>query len=130
VAARASTEQTSPEGHHSTHSVFPAANAYVVQPIGYPSPLTAPLANTRMDVDAYTSTEGERRWGERERDWHRPPSPPYQRFGEPLRLQRPPSLERLREDVARSRPPIHLEDEITRLREENERLHHWLRVDS
>ena len=126
AAARASMEQTPPEGHRSSRSVFPAANAYAVQPIGYPSPLTAPPANTRMDVDAYASTEGERRWGERE--WHHPPSPPYQRFGEPLRSQRPPSLERMREDVARSRPPTHLEDEITRLREENERLHHRLRI--
>jgi len=64
VAAHASMEQTPPEGHRSTHSVFPAANAYAVQPIGYPLPLTAPPANTHMDVDAHASTEGERRWGE------------------------------------------------------------------
>jgi len=43
-------------------------------------------------------------------------------------MQRPPSIERLRDDVVRSRAPHPLEEEVVRLREENERLQSRLRL--
>jgi len=97
----------------------------------YPSPLTAPPAQSWMDVDTQVSTEEERHWNwEQERqNWqqYRPPSPQYQHH-EPSRMQRPPSIKRLRDDVVRSRAPHPLEDEVTCIREENERLQNQLRL--
>jgi len=123
--------QGPPQGYTPSRSVFPASNAYAVEPIPYPSQMTAPPAHSRMDVDTQVSTEEERRWNREQerRSWqqYRPPSPQYQR-PEFSRMQRPPSIERLRDDVVRSRAPHPLEGEVARLREENERLQSRLRL--
>jgi hypothetical protein len=127
VAAEARAERGSGRNLNPTRTVFPASNANA---LARGPPVTAPPAQTPMEVDAYTSTEGEsRRERERGRSWQhqdRPPSPHRQRYHDAY--QRPPSLERLRDDVVRSRAPLHLEEEIARLREENERLQNRLRL--
>jgi hypothetical protein len=74
--------QGPPQGYTPSRSVFPASNAYAVEPIPYPSQLMAPPAHSRMDVDTQVSTEEERRWNREQerRNWQQycPPSPQYQ----------------------------------------------------
>jgi hypothetical protein len=104
VAAEARAERGSGHNLNPPRNVFPASNANVLAHGPYPPTLSVPPAQAPMEVDAYTSTEGEsRRERERGRSWQyqdRPPSPHCQRYHDAY--QRPPSLERLRDDVVRS----------------------------